>query len=90
MQYITAPLGADRAVEGFFEPDGNRGVRVFAFESWRGEMLVSPGDCLGSTEVREGENARMAAIRVLRDMAAARRKPHTGPINYPPGPWDYA
>jgi hypothetical protein len=88
MQYVTAPY-ADRAVEGFFGPDGDR-VKVFSFQSWRGDKLYSPGECIGSTEIREGETARTAAIRVLRDMAAAARKSSSGPIDYPPGPWDYA
>jgi hypothetical protein len=71
MQYVTAPY-ADICVEGFFEVEGDR-VKVFAFESWRGEMLVSPGECIGSTEIREGETARTAAIRVLKERDANHR-----------------
>jgi hypothetical protein len=33
-------------------------------------------ECIGSTEVREGETARTAAIRVLKDMAMATRRSH--------------
>jgi hypothetical protein len=86
MQYITAPFGADRAVEGFLEPDGDR-VKVFSFQSWRGDALYSPGECIGSTEIREGETARTAAVRVLKDVQAATRRPHTGPLQYPDLGW---
>jgi hypothetical protein len=88
--YVTGPAGETSAVEGWYRViDGE--VEVYSFEKQvteRGSTFVKqPGIIIKTVRLEEGDIPKAVALKVLRDRAAAGRRPHEGPLNYPDLGW---
>lgn len=86
-KYVSARLGTDRAVEGWYCIDGNS-VDVFTHHRHErtpggSTLYIEPGEHIRSIELH-GEDPRTVAIRTLRGHSWAERRDIHRKLDYGP------